>query len=76
MDNDRLSYQFLRSNACDPVYNVEHMEFNYFLSYFQVRNWCGENHNEPNCPYYSYSPPLPCYNLSWSRCMNHPWSYQ
>ena len=64
MDNDRFSYQFLRSNACDPVYNVEYMEFNYFPSYFHVYNWCGENHIRAYCPYNSYSLSSPDYNQS------------
>ena len=76
MDNDRFSYQFLRANACDPVYNVEHIPFNYFPSSFQICNWCGENHNGAYCPYYSYSPPQPHYNPSWSSCVDHAWSYQ
>lgn len=76
MDNDEFSNKFLRYNACDPVYNVEHMQFNYFSSYFQVCNWCGENHNGANCPYYSYSPLSPHYNPSWSSCMDHTRSYQ
>ena len=76
MDNDRFSYQFLRSNACNPVYNVEHMPVNYLPSSFQVCNWCGENYNGAYCPYYSYSPPQPHYNPSWSSCVDHAWSYQ
>ena len=76
MDNGRFSYQFLRSNACDPVYNVEHMPFNYFSSSFQVCNWCRENHNRAYCLYYSYLPSQPHYNPSWSSYMDQTWSYQ
>ena len=76
MNNDEFSYQILRSNTCDNVYNVEYMQFNYFSSYFQVCNWCGKNHDGAICPYYSYSPLSPHYNPSWSSCSDHTWSYQ
>ena len=76
MNNDGFSYQFLRSNACNPVYNIEYMPFNYLPSSFQVCNWCGEDHNGAYYSYYSYLPPQPHYNPFWSSCVDHALSYQ